>query len=115
MFQGKEQVTDRIRIDECLVCSDRKSAVLFEPCGHICACEVCALLMKKCVECRCKIEKHVPFIQCCRELQVHPIVESDVSENKTTDANDMHKLQQQLQDIKDQVSFLNERITKTNS
>ncbi len=94
---------DRVKIDECLVCSDRKSSILFEPCGHICACEVCALLMKKCVKCRCKIEKQVPFIECCKEMLAHSEI-ADLTADKSTDANDMHKLQQQLQDIKDQVS-----------
>ena len=29
------------------------AAVLFRPCKHMVACESCAALMKKCVECRC--------------------------------------------------------------
>lgn len=27
------------QIEECVVCSDKKAAVLFQPCGHMCACE----------------------------------------------------------------------------
>lgn len=29
----------RPQIEECVVCSDKKAAVLFQPCGHMCACE----------------------------------------------------------------------------
>lgn len=35
------------QIEECVVCSDKKAAVLFQPCGHMCACEsksACLLL-----------------------------------------------------------------------
>ncbi|KAK2193984.1 hypothetical protein NP493_4g13005 [Ridgeia piscesae] len=35
------------RIEECVVCSDKKASVLFQPCGHMCACEGCGALMKK--------------------------------------------------------------------
>lgn len=28
-----------LQIEECVVCSDKKAAVLFQPCGHMCACE----------------------------------------------------------------------------
>ena len=27
------------QIEECVVCSDKKAAVIFQPCGHMCACE----------------------------------------------------------------------------
>uniref|UniRef100_A0A087XXV1 RING-type E3 ubiquitin transferase n=1 Tax=Poecilia formosa TaxID=48698 RepID=A0A087XXV1_POEFO len=30
----KEQVQSRTKIEECVVCSDKKAAVLFQPCGH---------------------------------------------------------------------------------
>ena len=39
--------------------------VLFKPCGHMCACDGCGSLMKKCVQCRAAIDKMVPFIVCC--------------------------------------------------
>lgn len=32
-------VTSFLQIEECVVCSDKKAAVLFQPCGHMCACE----------------------------------------------------------------------------
>ena len=47
----------RSKIEECVVCSDKKASVLFQPCGHMCACESCAALMKKCVQCRFTIEQ----------------------------------------------------------
>ena len=39
--------------------------ILLQPCGHMCACEGCARLMKKCVQCRETITETVPFIVCC--------------------------------------------------
>lgn len=48
-----------------MVCSDRKAGVLFRPCGHMCACESCATLMKKCVQCRVQIQHMVPLSVCC--------------------------------------------------
>jgi len=53
------------QVEECVVCSDRKADVLFRPCGHMCACESCASLMKKCVQCRAQILHMVPFSVCC--------------------------------------------------
>lgn len=47
------------------MCSDRKAGVLFRPCGHMCACESCATLMKKCVQCRAQIQHMVPLSVCC--------------------------------------------------
>ena len=48
------------------MCSDRKAAVLFRPCGHMLACNSCATLMKKCVQCRVSIQHMVPLSVCCR-------------------------------------------------
>lgn len=48
-----------------MVCSDRKANVLFRPCGHMCACESCAALMKKCVQCRAQIQHMLPLSICC--------------------------------------------------
>lgn len=53
------------QIEECVVCSDRKAGMLFRPCGHMCACEGCAALMKKCVQCRAQIQHMVPLSVCC--------------------------------------------------
>lgn len=53
------------QIDECLVCSDRKASMFFKPCGHMVACDHCAPIMKKCVQCRTAIEQMVPYKVCC--------------------------------------------------
>lgn len=53
------------QIEDCLVCSDRKASVFFKPCGHLVACDHCAPIMKKCVQCRTAIDQMVPFKVCC--------------------------------------------------
>ncbi|XP_045061904.1 E3 ubiquitin-protein ligase mib1-like isoform X5 [Coregonus clupeaformis] len=128
----KDQVQSRTKIEECVVCSDKKAAVLFEPCGHMCACENCAGLMKKCVQCRAVVERRTPFVLCCGGkagnsnsalmaggsldlLQPNNLALSWSSGNipamqrdkDNTNVNaDVQKLQQQLQDIKEQVSMV---------
>ncbi|XP_013418712.1 E3 ubiquitin-protein ligase MIB1-like isoform X2 [Lingula anatina] len=97
----KEQVQSRTKIEECVVCSDKKASILFKPCGHMCACDGCAALMKKCVQCRSSIDKMIPFIVCCGGTPpptVTPAGKNEVLNN----VHDVQKLQQQLQDIKDQ-------------
>lgn len=110
----KEPIEQQIQIDECIVCTDRKASYLFIPCGHACACEVCAVLMKKCVKCRVQIEKQISFEELCSIKQEKSTSNSCKDESVTSLANDnsigttdMVKLQQQLQDIKDQVCILN--------
>ncbi|CAG2109573.1 unnamed protein product [Medioppia subpectinata] len=148
----KEVVQSRNKIEECLVCSDKKSSILFkcnlnililkhgsivspphQPCNHLCACEGCAPLMKKCVQCRANIDQVVPFIVCCGgtappppQLMLNNATSNANNNNNNnnnsagnaTNAqiigsfmnngardvtnNDIQKLQQQLQDIKDQ-------------
>lgn len=116
------------QIEECLVCSDKKSSVLFKPCGHMCACESCSQIMKKCVTCRSQIEQMVPIAVCAGGLGTISEVEADIEEEiekpstseppaviqgpimnnggrDTVNSNDIQKLQQQLQDIKEQVSL----------
>lgn len=114
-----------LQIEECLVCSDKKSSVLFKPCGHMCACESCSQIMKKCVLCRAQIERMVPMSICSGGLGTISEVEADVEEEikpstsntqlvpgpimnnggrDMISANDIQKLQQQLQDIKEQVN-----------
>lgn len=39
-------------LDECLVCSDAKRDILFQPCGHVTCCSACAPRVKKCLICR---------------------------------------------------------------
>lgn len=58
-------MSSREKIDECLVCSDKRASVFFRPCGHMVACENCSKIMKKCVQCRTQIEEMVPFSICC--------------------------------------------------
>ena len=48
-----------------MVCEESPSSVLFRPCNHMSACEQCASIMKKCVECRTPIDEAVPFSVCC--------------------------------------------------
>uniref|UniRef100_A0A8C7I3R0 E3 ubiquitin-protein ligase MIB1 n=1 Tax=Oncorhynchus kisutch TaxID=8019 RepID=A0A8C7I3R0_ONCKI len=107
----KDQVQSRTKIEECVVCSDKKAAVLFEPCGHMCACENCASLMKKCVQCRAVVERRTPFVLCCGGKGMEddalsgylgniPAMQRD-KDNTNVNA-DVQKLQQQLQDIKEQ-------------
>ncbi|KAF2905082.1 hypothetical protein ILUMI_01096 [Ignelater luminosus] len=116
----RESVINRIKIEECLVCSDKKSAVLFKPCGHMCACESCSQIMKKCVLCRAQIELMVPMTVCSGglgtisevkpEVEIEPVpstsdinIQGNVMNNGNRDtSNDIQKLQQQLQDIKEQ-------------
>ncbi|RWS21953.1 E3 ubiquitin-protein ligase MIB1-like protein [Leptotrombidium deliense] len=104
----KEPVQSRTKIEECVVCSDKKASVLFKPCGHMCACDGCAALMKKCVQCRAQIDKVIPFIVCCggtappppqMTLQVGTLMNNGARDMSNTD---VQKLQQQLQDIKEQ-------------
>ena len=109
------------------MCSDKKASVLFRPCGHMCACEGCAALMKKCVQCRSQIDRIIPFVVCCglnNQVSLSPGTRSPISaETKQQSASkeegplmnngcrdnnnsDIQKLQQQLQDIKEQVSYI---------
>lgn len=123
----RESVAGRIKIEECLVCSDKKASVLFKPCGHMCVCESCSQIMKKCVMCRSQIELMVPMTVCSgglgtisevkadpeeENLKPQPATSSEIIQPQgpimnnggrdTTNVNDIQKLQQQLQDIKEQ-------------
>ncbi|XP_060567947.1 E3 ubiquitin-protein ligase MIB1-like [Ruditapes philippinarum] len=99
----KEHVQSRTKIEECVVCSDKKASVLFKPCSHMCACDGCASLMKKCVQCRASIDKLVPFIVCCGGNPPPAPQPAGIMNNGAKDVGkDIQKLQQQLQDIKDQ-------------
>lgn len=99
----KDHVQSRTKIEECVVCSDKKASVLFQPCGHMCACDGCANLMKKCVQCRGGIDKLIPFIVCCGGTPPPAPQPAGIMNNGAKDVTkDIQKLQQQLQDIKDQ-------------
>jgi hypothetical protein len=69
------------QIEECVVCSDKKASVLFQPCGHMCACDGCAALMKKCVQCRAQIDHMVPFVVCCGGIGNISDVKADSEED----------------------------------
>lgn len=60
----RETISSREKIDECLVCSDKRASVFFKPCGHMVACDNCSTIMKKCVQCRTQIEEMVPLSVC---------------------------------------------------
>lgn len=135
------------------MCSDKKASVLFRPCGHMCACDGCAALMKKCVQCRSQIDRVIPYVVCCglnNQVSLSPGCRSPINADHTTGTvtgqqllrggpvgvgvtgglaagavgaapheqgplmnngcrdnsnTDIQKLQQQLQDIKEQVGF----------
>lgn len=55
-------------MDECLVCSDSKRDILFQPCGHVTCCSGCAPRVKKCLICR---ESVVNRIKVTRYLFVY--------------------------------------------
>lgn len=60
----REKILACEKIDECLVCSDKRASVFFKPCGHMVACENCSTIMKKCVQCRTQIEEMIPLSVC---------------------------------------------------
>ena len=44
---------------ECKICAEREVQVVFIPCGHLVACEICSHKLKECPICRQKIKTHV--------------------------------------------------------
>lgn len=124
----REHVATREKIEECLLCSYKRANVLVKPCGHMVVCESCAPLIKKCVHCRSHIDALVPFSVCCGgpgetteifAAESEPVEEPSNSVvspveatnlpgalmnngSRDTSNSDIQKLQQQLQDIKEQ-------------
>ncbi|KAG8247521.1 E3 ubiquitin-protein ligase mib1 [Homalodisca vitripennis] len=121
----REHVATRAKIEECLLCAYKRASVLVKPCGHMVVCECCAPLIKKCVHCRAHIDSMVPFSVCCggpgetTEMPTETVEESSASSvspvepitltgalmnngSRDTSNSDIQKLQQQLQDIKEQ-------------
>lgn len=56
MDMGSHQNTQNVNVnstlEECLVCSDAKRDMLFQPCNHVTCCSGCAPRVKKCLICR---------------------------------------------------------------
>lgn len=121
----REHVATRTKIEECLLCAYKRASVLVKPCGHMVVCECCAPLIKKCVHCRAHIDSMVPFSVCCggpgetTEMPSEPVEEANNTMaspvepitltgalmnngSRDTSNSDIQKLQQQLQDIKEQ-------------
>ena len=101
----KEQIQDRVEIEDCMVCDEKKSSILFQPCGHFCTCENCSKLMKKCIKCKIQIEPQLSFLPGCNndELKNNSLLNASLNAgDELMDKNGVKKLQQQLQDIKEQ-------------
>ncbi|KAM3618642.1 uncharacterized protein V6R79_023017 [Siganus canaliculatus] len=81
---------------ECLICSELALLVLFCPCQHSVACEVCAHRMKKCIKCQVTITKKI------RQDQ------TEVDCSPSTENSEQHNLLEQLQSRYRQME---ERIT----
>lgn len=75
------------QIEECVVCSDKKAAVLFQPCGHMCACESKSAFSL--------LPHHTSsFITPCDLSLIQPkklILSSDLSEHHTSHDYDTDK------------------------
>ncbi|XP_037498060.1 E3 ubiquitin-protein ligase MIB1 isoform X1 [Rhipicephalus sanguineus] len=46
------QPNEQEALEDCIVCSDMKRDTLFDPCGHIATCALCAPRVKKCLLCK---------------------------------------------------------------
>ncbi|XP_042193119.1 E3 ubiquitin-protein ligase LRSAM1 [Callorhinchus milii] len=44
---------------ECVVCLERESQMIFLPCGHVCCCQPCAVVLRTCPLCRAGIEQKI--------------------------------------------------------
>jgi len=51
--------TQEERLKECKICNDAESKIVFVPCGHLCTCEKCSLMLDVCVICRQRIQQKV--------------------------------------------------------
>ncbi|KAL1415768.1 hypothetical protein MTO96_028904 [Rhipicephalus appendiculatus] len=50
--KDKSGQMSRKALEDCIVCSDMKRDTLFDPCGHIATCALCAPRVKKCLLCK---------------------------------------------------------------
>ncbi|RNA27483.1 E3 ubiquitin- ligase MIB1 [Brachionus plicatilis] len=90
----KEAILDRIQLEKCVICGEHVSNVLMEPCGHIQTCESCSKPLQKCTKCRMPVEKQINIVS--------SKMESTNGKNLDGNCLNLKKLQQQLQDIKEQ-------------
>lgn len=60
-----DRSTNMTTVDECLVCSDLKKEILFQPCGHITCCSACGPRVKKCLVCRETVTNRIKVISIC--------------------------------------------------
>ncbi|KAH9364084.1 hypothetical protein HPB48_012982 [Haemaphysalis longicornis] len=113
----KEPVLTRSKVEECVVCSDKKASVLFKPCGHMCACEANTEdleVKKKAVNLRGALPKNDMSLNISKfpadknenspPAPIRSGVPGPLMNNGAHDntVHDYQKLQQQLQDIKEQ-------------
>jgi len=102
----KEKVQTRIKIEKCKICSKRKASVAYRPCGHLIVCEECVSLKKKCFVCQVPIDSTVSFNKLCvgiKDISLNPETTTISSNNNVSDAVSVARLQQELQEIREQV------------
>lgn len=49
--------TATTELDQCVVCMERQKNQFFQPCGHVCCCQVCASNVRECPLCRAPIQQ----------------------------------------------------------
>ena len=80
---------------------------MYKPCSHFIACGECSNLMNKCCVCRSTIESIVTFNELCHNKNETPSIKSEstplTSQHNDSDAVALARLQQQLQEIREQV------------
>ncbi|XP_045487539.1 E3 ubiquitin-protein ligase MIB1 [Pieris rapae] len=119
-IECRAPVTSRARVGECMVCSEAPATVVFRPCGDVCACASCAPLMRKCVKCRTPLQPHNVHKneltkECTSNLvtavpnkgqpavsPAGPHVMNNTRQTGAPSTAEVQKLQQQLEDIKEQ-------------
>ncbi|XP_022256765.1 E3 ubiquitin-protein ligase MIB1-like isoform X2 [Limulus polyphemus] len=118
---------DRDTLEECMVCSDMKRDTLFGPCGHIATCSLCSPRVKKCLMCKEPVQSRTKVEECvvCSDKRASVLFKpcghmcacdapprsqapatptGNLMNNGVRDNshNDVQKLQEQLNDIKEQ-------------
>ena len=93
-FTSSDSSKNMTNVEECVICSDNKANVQFLPCRHVVTCDTCADIVKKCVKCRQTITDKV-------NVQFNDNKSLQKQVNAATN-DDVEKLQQQLDDMKEQ-------------